>query len=133
MFIKLKLYPVNIFPLFSYKYIFFIEQVQYVHIFRIVISHSLSESRIQILPCNCICNCIIISGGVVRENGTVDGERCCYRSIWFTIDTQERGVQRDVIEMILFYSKNYSNKNLTIISKQLCKYLIISSNNNYLL
>lgn len=54
MFIKLKLYPVNIFPLFSYKYIFFIEQVQYVHIFRIVISHSLSESRIQILPCNCI-------------------------------------------------------------------------------
>lgn len=105
MFIKLKLYPVNIFPLFSYKYIFFIEQVQYVHIFRIVISHSLSESRIQILPCNCI-------SLYLCENGTVDGERCCYRSIWFTIDTQERGVQRDVIEMILFYSKNYSNKNL---------------------
>lgn len=46
-------YPVNIFPLFSYKYIFFIEQVRYVHIFRIIISHSLlwiaySNSAVQL-------------------------------------------------------------------------------------
>lgn len=120
MFIKLKLYPVNIFQTNIY---FFIEQVQHVHMFRIVISHSLSSiaysnSAVQLYIIRSIVWYVKMEQLMVKD---VVIEMVYDRYTRYS--RKRRCVQRDVIEMILFYSRNYSNKNI-IISKRLCKYLI---------
>lgn len=91
--------------------------------FRIVISHSLSSiaysnSAVQLYIIRSIVWYVKMEQLMVKD---VVIEMVYDRYTRYS--RKRRCVQRDVIEMILFYSRNYSNKNI-IISKRLCKYLI---------